>query len=132
VAHLVATFVAITVAFPLWKQRNEPVLALQFPILCALLAVFVALAFVPRISSRWKTLDKRLGDLSYPLYLNHLVILLLVSNLNAENSGWTSYSLGVLLSIILAAFMYWIVETPLRSVRDRLRGTSLEGEEKRG
>jgi peptidoglycan/LPS O-acetylase OafA/YrhL len=124
--HALLAGIEMAVAFPFWQQRDAPILSWQYPILTVLIVMFVLLAFAPGLSMRWKSFDRRLGDLSYPLYLNHFVIQLLIANLFSQNLGWKSYAVGVVLSIFLSAFMFWIVETPLKSVRDRVRGTALE------
>jgi branched-subunit amino acid ABC-type transport system permease component len=48
IANLAVSAICALVAFPLWKQRDNPVLSYQLPVLIVLLAVFVVLALVPR------------------------------------------------------------------------------------
>lgn len=124
--HVWFAAVCMLAAFPLWRQKGSPVLVYQLPILFLLVAMFVNLKGMD-ISERWQSLDRWLGNLSYPLYLNHFVVLLLLSTIFSGRLGWDLYILGAVFSIILAALMYWIVETPLRHLRDGIRGAALNG-----
>jgi len=125
VLHLAIAIICVFIAFPFWQQLGTPVLAEQFPILIILYAAFATLAFVPNMKDAWKTIDKHLGDLSYPLYLNHISVLFLLSNIGTEHLGWRLYAIGFVASIALSVLMFWIVEIPLKSLRDRVRGTAL-------
>ncbi len=123
-SHLVVAAVCVLLALPHIKERGHPVLAYQLPVLIVLLSSFTVLAFVRRVPERFKALDKRLGELSYPLYINHGTILLLLLGVTG-GSSFVAYAFAIPLSIGLAAIMNKIVETPLRGIRDRLRGRSL-------
>lgn len=77
-----------------------------------------------RISASWKVFDQRLGDLSYPLYLNHFAIV------TAFYALWPSRGPGsIMISIAASIAVSWIatviVEPLTRSARDRRRGTQL-------
>jgi peptidoglycan/LPS O-acetylase OafA/YrhL len=122
--HVVFAAACIFVAMPYIKQRGHPILEYQIPILASLLLVLFRLAFVARVGSRFKKWDKRLGDLSYPLYVNHGTILLVLLG-TIPSYPALSYALAIPLSIALATLMNLIVEKPIRGIRDRLRGRSL-------
>lgn len=123
--HLVFALGCVVMAFPLWKQTNAPAMAYQMPVLLVLLAVFAVLAFASGVGKRWKKPDVFLGNLSYPLYLNHYAVLLTASNLFPERAGFGLYGVAIVVSILLALGMHYLVETPLKSIRDAVRGARL-------
>ena len=119
----------VFVALALWNQRGHPEFLSQAPVLAVLLAMLGLLVFARRRAGGWARAawigwDKRLGELSYPLYINHFSVLLPLSNLFAQRSVAMQAG-GVLLSVAVAAVMVVLVERPLRGVRDRVRGRAL-------
>ena len=62
---------------------------------------------------RLKNADRWLGDLSYPLYLNHYVIVVGFATLLEEKGAWYQMA-AILLSLALAYGMKVMVEAPLR------------------
>ena len=123
-AGLAAAAAAALLAFACWHQPPGRDLSLQLPLLAALLGGALLCAAAPTPARRLRGWDRGLGDLSYPLYLNHYVVGLAVSNLTPWR-GALPYAAGVMLSLGLAALMHRLTETPLRGLRDRLRGQSL-------
>ncbi|HTR16840.1 MAG TPA: acyltransferase family protein [Acetobacteraceae bacterium] len=109
--------------FAAWQQRGQPVLADQVPVLLGLFALFGLLTTL-RAAPRWQGIDKALGALSYPLYLNHYVVGIGLYDLTAQR-GFGLYALGAALSLLLAAVMHWGLEVPLAPLRTRIRGTPL-------
>lgn len=77
-------------------------------------------------SARARELDSILGDLSYPLYLNHYPVLIVFYSL-ATVPGLGLQLSAVLLSVLLCWAMKEAVETPLTPLRNRLRGQALRG-----
>jgi peptidoglycan/LPS O-acetylase OafA/YrhL len=72
----------------------------------------------------FKSVDRWFGDLSYPLYLNHSTVV--ISFFTLFETKNVAYQLtAIALSLVLAYAMKEIVDTPLRKVRDRIRGTVL-------
>ncbi len=116
--------VGAALAFADWRQRGHPVLAIQLPLLAALLAIFVLLAVHAGIPRSWARWDKRLGELSYPIYINHGTVIVALASVSAK-PGMQVYLLCMPISILLALVMNRLVETPMRSLRDALRGAKL-------
>ncbi len=108
--------------FTSWGQHGHPVLARQGVLLALLLGLFAVLA--ERRAGQWQKLDKRLGDLSYPLYLNHYVVGLVLIDVSAAR-GRAIYALAVVLSVGLAALMGGLVDRPLIAIRTRVRRAAL-------
>jgi peptidoglycan/LPS O-acetylase OafA/YrhL len=93
--------------------------ALQFPVLACLLALFAWL-LPRRAAGRSKRVDRRLGDLSYPLYLNHYAVGIAAASL-APRLGWPPFAVAVVASVLLAAAAERLVDRPIRALRDRIR-----------
>jgi peptidoglycan/LPS O-acetylase OafA/YrhL len=124
IANLVLAGGCALIGFPFWKQRGDPILLYQMPLLIILFFIFIILAFIPQIKQHWKQFDKALGDLSYPLYLNHYIVLFLLSSL-VQNYSLPLYITGIALSLLLAVIMHQLVEAPMRQLRDKVRGVRL-------
>ncbi len=120
-AATIAAAACSLAAFGYWDQRGLPSLAAQRPLLAALLAGTAALAAWPRVAPAWRTLDKRLGALSYPLYLNHYAIGIALYDLVPGRSA-ALYATAVAASLALAWLMHRLVEAPMERLRTRIRG----------
>lgn len=86
----------------------------------ALSAIVVWLSDV-RLSASSKKIDQMLGDLSYPLYLNHFVVLQ-VFNQYALQRGLQWWLIFGAASTALAVLANLIVEPRMHDLRTRLRG----------
>jgi peptidoglycan/LPS O-acetylase OafA/YrhL len=70
-------------------------------------AFFIALPFIFKLSSKWKT-DTFIGELSYPIYISHIFVLILIESLNIpfiQNKGTTLVVLTIVFSILLNYFV---------------------------
>jgi peptidoglycan/LPS O-acetylase OafA/YrhL len=75
------------------------------------------------VSARAKAIDQALGNLSYPLYLNHYPVLVIFLSL-----GWVGpvAQCAILLgAVALSAVMKTLIEAPMTPLRNRLRGMAL-------
>jgi len=93
-------------------------------VILAAIAASVIPLWGTRVSAAAKTIDQKVGDLSYPLYLNHFVIV------TAFYQHWPWRNLSAILiciatAVIVSYIANEIVEPLTKSVRDRLRGTAL-------
>jgi len=74
-----------------------------------------------------KRADQWFGDLSYSVYLNHFPVLILVSAFSAASQsrgiGWWLVALFAVL--VVSWTMKVIVDTPMRNLRDQIRGRAL-------
>ena len=122
IAHkilLAASLPMAALGFASWGQHGHPVLRLQFLALGPLLVLLCTLA-TNRITDRWHWLDRQLGDLSYPLYLNHYVVGITLTGVSTMRGG-TIYCFGLFSSVCLAVCMGALVDGRLLAVRNRLR-----------
>jgi peptidoglycan/LPS O-acetylase OafA/YrhL len=111
-----------------WSMRNWPqppgrLADLQGLIFLALAAAFV-LAGRLHLPQHLRRLDSALGSLSYPIYLNHYIVGILLFD-GTTSRGWPLFAAGLLLSVLLAAVMHRIVEVPLYGLRNLVRGAAL-------
>lgn len=93
----------------------------QFLLMAIILVGIVVLATA---HIRHTQADKRFGELSYPLYLNHYVMVIVIFNTVSRFSiGYMV--LGLIGSLILTEIMFVAVEKPLIKVRQRIRQKSI-------
>jgi peptidoglycan/LPS O-acetylase OafA/YrhL len=91
-------------------------------VLVVLLGVTTALAF-SRIE-KGRTIDRMLGNLTYPLYLYHEVVLIVILTLTT-GYAYTTLALGIALSFGTAAILMALVDPMVTLYRDRVRGRAL-------
>ncbi len=114
----------VPVAFVLCGERGHPILAWQLPLLCVLFAALLILGRAPAPKLSLRDWDKRLGSLSYPLYIGHGVVLsVLASQWPAR--GLLPYLVALGCSVGLAWVLNVAVETPLVGLRNRVRGRTV-------
>lgn len=77
-----------------------------------------------RVSERIRQIDRWLGDLSYPLYLNHYAVSILALTLAPTRSAWV-----FLVAVVLCIGVSWAVaqftEPFSARLRDQIRGVAL-------
>jgi peptidoglycan/LPS O-acetylase OafA/YrhL len=91
-------------------------------ILVAMLFAMTALAFAP--IARGRNIDRTLGDLTYPLYLYHEVVLIVILTVTTEYS-YSTLAVGFVLSFVTAAILMALVDPAVTAYRDRVRGRAL-------
>lgn len=123
---LAAASVAAAVwAFSIYPGRQVPdVTTARWVVFTILLTMPFLLATTYPEAAWIKRLDSRLGDLSYPLYLNHYIVGIAIFSLSGER-GIDMLAVGFAASVLLAILMKSVIETPMRSLRARIRGHSL-------
>lgn len=95
---------------------------------CALIAVIVALAPVFTLTARSR-FDSLLGDLSYPLYIVHILVLqicLMLASVYPARMGWFATPGNpylVALSLLMALVLTQVVDRPISFVRSRRKRT---------
>jgi len=105
--------------FASYVQHGTPVLSLQLTLIFMLLAVMALLVLRP--ACPWpKAWDRRLGDLSYPLYLNHYIVGIVVYD-TTKLRGAGIFAVGVVVSVALAWLMARAIEAPLKGLRAQVR-----------
>lgn len=68
------------------------------------------------ICTRYNKIDRFLGDMAYPVYINHLLILLCFKYYFDSKNMWEWVTLS---SIIMAALMVVFIETPITNYRHK-------------
>jgi peptidoglycan/LPS O-acetylase OafA/YrhL len=91
-------------------------------ILIVLLSAMTALAFTP--ISRGRHIDRMLGDLTYPLYLYHEVVLIVILTVTDKYS-YSILAVGFMLSFVTAAVLMVLLDPVVTLYRDRVRGKAL-------
>jgi peptidoglycan/LPS O-acetylase OafA/YrhL len=93
-------------------------------VLIALVPLIIYPLSYTNVSQKLKSVDRWFGDLAYPLYLNHYAVVVIFFTLFETRKDVYQLT-AIALSLVLAYAMKIIVETPLRQVRDSIRGTVL-------
>jgi peptidoglycan/LPS O-acetylase OafA/YrhL len=110
---------------------REPNLAAFYANIFLVLPVTAAVIF-SRVPEWFESFDRKLGELSYGIYINHFfVALVLLSIAGAANQPLfgrvnnTYFGLWcILASVMLAWVSYNLVETPINALRARVRRVS--------
>ena len=93
-------------------------------------ALFSALLLAPLVLSRvelpdhWRRVDRRIGDLSYPVYLQQIAVLVLFSAF-LPHAYW-AVAAAFVAALALGFLSDRVLERALRKLRDRVRGRRLE------
>ena len=77
-----------------------------------------------KLPTSWSRIDQRIGDLSFPLYLQQYVVLVLAYAL-LPTSYWTVAAV-IALSFAVAWLTDLFVEAPIRLLRDQIRGRPIK------
>ncbi len=72
-----------------------------------------------------KRLDCFLGNMSYSLYLTHLIVQTVLFNVGFVGST-ASFALAIVTSLVIAYVFHRLMDPLLASLRDRLRGKSIQ------
>ena len=91
----------------------------SFGLFCLSLGIFARLS---GRQSRHVDLDRRFGDMSYPVYLVHSGVIVLVS---LVATGYLAHAAAIGLTLLIAVALIAAVEAPMRSVRARVRRAAL-------
>ncbi len=105
---------ALTLFFS-FIQVPASLFALKHP--SYLVVFFVCLPFVFLLSKKWKR-DSRIGDLSYPIYISHILLLTWLNDLNIFPDQY----LGLVLTIITVLFsiaLNKLVTNKIEGIRQR-------------
>jgi peptidoglycan/LPS O-acetylase OafA/YrhL len=90
----------------------------QLLMLGTLIALMVLLGVVrPR---RLTKADRFMGNLSYPLYLYHYVVLVLMASATAKYT-YSTFALGVMLSLLVSLLMTQAMDSLIERYRDQVR-----------
>jgi peptidoglycan/LPS O-acetylase OafA/YrhL len=120
-AAVLALIVLVIVAFPsLPKPRWMGVQLADFAVL---VGFFFALPFAFR-ATRSSHVDRAIGDLSYPFYLAHLAVIMLLEQL-MRPQGALFQATAIAVTLAAAALLLVSVDRPVERLRSRLARAAL-------
>jgi peptidoglycan/LPS O-acetylase OafA/YrhL len=111
-------------SFSFWAQRGHPLVPVQISVLLILLGVMRWLSLRPCNTATFMRWDKRLGALSFPLYIGHGAVFTGLASL-APRLGWDVYAYGMVAALVFALVLDACIDRPLRALRTQIRGTKL-------
>jgi peptidoglycan/LPS O-acetylase OafA/YrhL len=122
---------AVTVSFILalihyanYVGRNAEALIAAPTVLYALFVVGVFVLANVRVGAAARRIDRWLGDLSYPVYLNHYVVTIAVMSLVRARNVWV-FLMCIPLSLAASWLVAQLTEPLTRGMRTRIRGVAL-------
>jgi len=92
------------------------------PIFAAICLTIYLLSGLKRTS--FQRYDRIFGDISYPLYLNHQIVLLFAWNLIGARN-WVVFLLAIVAAVVFSAGAGFALEPFLQRARDKIRGVKL-------
>ena len=94
--------------------------------LCLLVFLIAMLAGLSRCAAtgNWIRIDQAMGDLSYPLYLNHYAASILILSL-APTRDSATFMLSVVFCVAVSWSVSLMTEPFSKKLRDQIRGRSL-------
>jgi peptidoglycan/LPS O-acetylase OafA/YrhL len=120
-AIIVSQLLLLLVFYPLFRPFA---VASVMEISIGTLVVVPIVGFADRFKSRWWEIwDYRIGCLSYPIFLCHLIGMYLADEFfpgDLTSKQWVLCSMGSCL--VLSVLMHWLVEVPAERVRYWIRG----------
>lgn len=105
------------------SRFSLPKVAVQYALLIACTG---AIAVLPHLRAPMvvRKLDSALGDLSYPLYLNQITVILMANSLIEARSVGVMVAASVIV-LLVSIVAEWAVEPVFAPLRNRLRGLTL-------
>ncbi len=105
---------------PSYYFTNKVVLdAILDPLLIGAMFVLIPLSFMATAKSEW---DNWIGELSYPIYITHVIALLVsieLANLLGIEAMWTRFSLHMTLILAVAVLTVFTIVRPIEAARGR-------------
>lgn len=124
VTAVISYAACVFVCLVIWA--DDPGRLIWTGLVAVLLPVIPALSAV-RVSDKVRRLDRRIGDLSYPIYLQQYAVILAVYAFAPR--AWWSIALVFVLAILAGWLSDRLLERSIVSLRDKVRGRSLSDEE---
>ena len=92
----------------------------------ALIAIIIALTGLTT-AGHWRVVDRRLGDLTYPIYLVHIPVLIMLDRYGLLRAPHAIAIMFVAVGLS-AIVLHYAIERPLSRTRNKVRGTRLRDE----
>jgi len=122
-AAVISLILAVT-HYSGYVGKNTQALVVAPTVIYAILALSVVGLALLRVGTRFRRIDRWLGDLSYPLYLNHYAITIAVVTLMPRRNVWT-FLVCLPLSIAASWMISHLTEPVTRKMRNQIRGVAL-------
>lgn len=121
IVGMVLQFLAVPSLHPV--AGFERAVGAQFLLLAVLLATMCWLATAQFV--RGRRFDRRIGDVTYPLYLWHIAVMIATLSLT-QGYSWVAFLIAIVASVALAMAMDALVEPAIGKIRNLIRGGRIE------
>ena len=118
------SFVLALIHYANYVGRNGDALVAAPTIVYAVFVVGVFVLANVRVGAVARRVDRWLGDLSYPVYLNHYVVTIAVMSLVRARNVWV-FLMCIPLSVAVSWLVAQLTEPLTRGLRTRIRGVAL-------
>jgi peptidoglycan/LPS O-acetylase OafA/YrhL len=118
--------------FAPWAEVSRTFPTVRTPATMIAMPIMVLLLFWSlnvEIPKEWRRVDRLLGDLTYPMYATHFLVLAVVGSLFPSLSGKLQEVIQLPAVLVFAYLINCYLERPLYPLRDRFRGASYRPEE---
>lgn len=95
----------------------------QAVILFFMLAAIVLLLKV-KVTDKAKKVDRELGNYTYPVYVYHYCVLIIVASF-MDDYSWTTFITGLVLSIVISTLLTRLLDSRINRLRNSIRGITL-------
>ncbi len=108
---------------------NHPQIGYERYVFSQTVILFFMLALIPllmrvKISGKAKSIDKELGNYTYPLYMYHYIVLIIVASVLSDYA-WETFFIGVASCIIISTLFAKLLDAKINQLRNFVRGVSL-------
>jgi peptidoglycan/LPS O-acetylase OafA/YrhL len=90
----------------------------------AIMPILILILANITVTTNGRYYDNKLGNLSYSLYLNHYIVIVVALSIWISWT-WLGFAVIDLAAITLSAFASILIEAPMKPMRDRIRGVTL-------
>jgi peptidoglycan/LPS O-acetylase OafA/YrhL len=118
------SFILALIHYASYVGRNAQALVAAPTVLYALFVLGVFVLAKLRVGATARRVDRWLGDLSYPVYLNHYVVTIAVISLVRARNVWV-FLMCIPLSLAASWLVAQLTEPLTRGLRTRIRGVAL-------
>ncbi len=122
-------FYLISTCFYIDAPSREPILlSLGLPVsmlICYMIITSLWTLNAETLPSIVTTIDRMLGDMSYPIFISHIFVLYLMVYFNVidadQQKTWTCFFMNITLTTLLSIILVYVFEKPIERIRLQMK-----------